>query len=82
MIIMDKLRMAHASTHGARKPPGPIKKKLKVHLNKPDRLVSIKCILDVFHLGKIENQSRNYISIPLRDLIREKGKLFILFKFS
>ena len=23
-ITMAKLRMAHASTHGARKPPGPI----------------------------------------------------------
>ena len=23
VIIMAKLRMAHASTHGARKPPGP-----------------------------------------------------------
>ena len=25
VITMAKLRMAHASTHGARKPPGPIK---------------------------------------------------------
>ena len=25
VIIMAKLRMAHASTHGARKPPGPKK---------------------------------------------------------
>ena len=24
VITMAKLRMAHASTHGARKPPGPI----------------------------------------------------------
>ena len=29
VIIMAKLRMAHASTHGARKPPGPKKKKKK-----------------------------------------------------
>ena len=27
VITMAKLRMAHASTHGARKPPGPKKKK-------------------------------------------------------
>ena len=26
VITMAKLRMAHASTHGARKPPGPILK--------------------------------------------------------
>ena len=26
VIIMAKLRMAHASTHGARKPPGPKKR--------------------------------------------------------
>ena len=26
VITMAKLRMAHASTHGARKPPGPIYK--------------------------------------------------------
>ena len=26
VITMAKLRMAHASTHGARKPPGPKKK--------------------------------------------------------
>ena len=26
-ITMAKLRMAHASTHGARKPPGPKRKK-------------------------------------------------------
>ena len=25
VITMAKLRMAHASTHGARKPPGPIR---------------------------------------------------------
>ena len=27
VITMEKLRMAHASTHGARKPPGPKKEK-------------------------------------------------------
>ena len=27
VITMAKLRMAHASTHGARKPPGPKKKR-------------------------------------------------------
>ena len=27
VITMAKLRMAHASTHGARKPPGPITEK-------------------------------------------------------
>ena len=27
---MAKLRMAHASTHGARKPPGPKKRKLVI----------------------------------------------------
>ena len=30
VITMAKLRMAHASTHGARKPPGPIDKNLKL----------------------------------------------------
>ena len=30
VIIMAKLRMAHASTHGARKPPGPIPRILGV----------------------------------------------------
>ena len=29
VITMAKLRMAHASTHGARKPPGPKKKERK-----------------------------------------------------
>ena len=29
VITMAKLRMAHASTHGARKPPGPKEKKRK-----------------------------------------------------
>ena len=28
---MAKLRMAHASTHGARKPPGPIRKALRIN---------------------------------------------------
>ena len=28
VITMAKLRMAHASTHGARKPPGPKEKRL------------------------------------------------------
>ena len=28
VITMAKLRMAHASTHGARKPPGPKKERL------------------------------------------------------
>ena len=28
VITMAKLRMAHASTHGARKPPGPIHNKI------------------------------------------------------
>ena len=30
VITMDKLRMAHASTHGARKPPGPKERKVGV----------------------------------------------------
>ena len=30
VITMAKLRMAHASTHGARKPPGPIKTYLQL----------------------------------------------------
>ena len=34
VITMAKLRMAHASTHGARKPPGP--KKRKERLNNGD----------------------------------------------
>ena len=29
VITMAKLRMAHASTHGARKPPGPKEEKKK-----------------------------------------------------
>ena len=29
VITMANLRMAHASTHGARKPPGPIVKAMK-----------------------------------------------------
>ena len=29
VITMAKLRMAHASTHGARKPPGPKKEEKK-----------------------------------------------------
>ena len=33
VITMAKLRMAHASTHGARKPPGPKKKKRRERLN-------------------------------------------------
>ena len=31
VITMAKLRMAHASTHGARKPPGPKKKKERLN---------------------------------------------------
>ena len=30
LITMAKLRMAHASTHGARKPPGPTNEKISI----------------------------------------------------
>ena len=33
MITMAKLRMEHASTHGARKPPGPKEKKKERRAN-------------------------------------------------
>ena len=32
VITMAKLRMAHASTHGARKPPGPIFKDSHIYV--------------------------------------------------
>ena len=35
VITMAKLRMAHASTHGARKPPGPIEYDLAVCIISP-----------------------------------------------
>ena len=36
VITMAKLRMAHASTHGARKPPGPISRQIQPYLIKID----------------------------------------------
>ena len=36
VITMAKLRMAHASTHGARKPPGPKKKEEEERLSDGD----------------------------------------------
>ena len=32
VITMAKLRMAHASTHGARKPPGPTNENFSIGL--------------------------------------------------
>ena len=40
VITMAKLRMGHASTHGARKPPGPIGGKYRVS---PKILCGAKC---------------------------------------
>ena len=41
---MAKLRMAHASTHGARKPPGPIVTRVSLLVNKTHRkLGADKC---------------------------------------
>ena len=36
VITMAKLRMAHASTHGARKPPGPKEEEEEERLNDGD----------------------------------------------
>ena len=38
VITMAKLRMAHASTHGARKPPGPMFQDMPLQYFKDDGL--------------------------------------------
>ena len=42
VIIMAKLRMAHASTHGARKPPGPMKKEYAAKIKLVQELKYLK----------------------------------------
>ena len=46
---MAKLRMVHASTHGARKPPGPIKFR-----GGGDRLPGCGGLIEMFHITLIE----------------------------
>ena len=62
---MAKLRMAHASTHGARKPPGPIGFPIQLnHLGKPKspvdnalesirKAIFLKCSLETCQLPRL-----------------------------
>ena len=59
VITMAKLRMAHASTHGTCKPPGPIVLNVQIHLKNS---VKILHFLDPFSLHP--NFQNQHAAVP------------------
>ena len=67
---MAKLRMAHANTHGARKPPGP----KEINARKP---TSIYFSREKIHFTELPKRS---IMIPyIPNPLQHKGELHILY---
>ena len=65
VITMAKLRMAHASTHGARKPPGPKERNYFKRMNLPDARIwfRYRCKITKYYIeGNMSSAYRDNMS--------------------
>ena len=61
---MAKLRMAHASTHGARKPPGPKERKSMITMVGTCRLNKLFCCGLISSVIKVNLTTGDYSTLP------------------
>ena len=64
VITMAKLRMAHASTHGARKPPGPIK-----YVGKFNELFPSDRLKLVLHLRRLPKSAKSQLAPKFQNCV-------------